>query len=99
MLSVELGVRGQRRSAASRRVRRPAVRPDLIAIAAVAVLVTVGLAHLRGLRANSLAAHQAAAVVVGVLLLLVLRRLRSGQLRRLAWASYGASNLLLAVVG
>jgi cell division protein FtsI/penicillin-binding protein 2/cell division protein FtsW (lipid II flippase) len=64
----------------------------------VATLVTVGLAHLRGLGAHSLAVHQAAAVAVGVLLLLVLRQLRADQLRRLAWACYGISNALLAFV-
>ena len=98
MLSVELGVPGRRNRAAARRVHRPRVRPDLLAIIAVAVLVAVGIAHLRTLGANSLAVHQAVAVVVGVLLLVVLRGLGAPHLRRLAWACYGLSNVLLAFV-
>ena len=98
MLSIELGVPGRRRGATARRVHRPRVRPDLLAVAAVAVLVAVGIAHLRGLGAHSLAVHQGAAVVLGVVLLLVLRQLGSRQLRRLAWACYGISVVLLAAV-
>jgi cell division protein FtsI/penicillin-binding protein 2/cell division protein FtsW (lipid II flippase) len=98
VLSVELGVPGRRRGSVGRRVQRSHARPDLLAVVAVATLVAVGLAHLQSLGAHSLAVHQAAAVVVGVVLLLVLRQSRSGQLRKLAWACYALSNLLLAVV-
>jgi cell division protein FtsI/penicillin-binding protein 2/cell division protein FtsW (lipid II flippase) len=98
VLSVELGIPGRRGGAAASRVHRPHARPDLLAVGAVAVLVAVGIAHLRGLGAHSLAVHQAAAVVTGVLLLVVLRQLRANQLRRLAWICYGISNALLAFV-
>jgi cell division protein FtsI/penicillin-binding protein 2/cell division protein FtsW (lipid II flippase) len=98
VLSVELGIPGRRRGAAVRRVYRPRVRPDLLAIAAVAVLVAVGIAHLHDLGAHSLVLHQATAVVAGVLLLLLLRGRRASQLRRMAWVCYGASNALLAFV-
>jgi cell division protein FtsW (lipid II flippase) len=95
MLTVELGVPGRRRSAAARRVQRSRVRPDLLAVTAVAVLVAVGVAHLQGLGAHSLAIHQLAAVLVGIVLLLVLRQVRARQLRGLAWACYGFSIMLL----
>lgn len=98
MLSVELGVPGRRRVAAARRVHRPRVRPDVLAIVAVAVLVAIGIAHLRTLGANSLAMHQAVAVVVGIVLLVVLRGLAAHQLRRLTWACYAVSIALLAFV-
>ena len=54
--------------------------------------------HLRALGATSLAVRQAAAVVVGLVLLGVLRQVHTAQLRRLAWTAYGVSVALLAVV-
>jgi cell division protein FtsI/penicillin-binding protein 2/cell division protein FtsW (lipid II flippase) len=97
MLSVERGV-PERRRGGTRRVQRAHARPDLIAIAAVAVLVGLGLTHLDTLGARSLALHQAAAIGAGLLLVLPLRRLRAGHLRRIAWASYAVSVLLLGAV-
>ncbi len=99
MLSVERGASGRRHGGTAQRVPRARVRPDLLAIAAVTVLVTAGLVHLNDLGARSLAEHQAVAIAAGVLLFLVLRQLRAAQLRRLALACYGLSVVLLAAVG
>src|SRR5690348_16140442 len=98
MLSVERG--GSSRGAwaaagpfAQRRLSLPYL--DVPALLAVAVLVLLGVANLDALGGRSLAEHQLLAVLAGLVMFVVLRRVRAEQLRRLSWWCYGLSLLLL----
>jgi cell division protein FtsI/penicillin-binding protein 2/cell division protein FtsW (lipid II flippase) len=72
---------------------------DPLALAAVAILVVCGLLNLWAIGQPDLLLHQSAALVAGVGLLLVLRRLRVTSLSLFAWISYGlAVAMLLAVL-
>jgi cell division protein FtsI/penicillin-binding protein 2/cell division protein FtsW (lipid II flippase) len=97
MLSVERGGPGRPRPP-TRQVdlRRPHV--DVVALAATAVLVLLGLLNLDALGEHARAQHQAFVVLVGVALFLVLSRFRSASLPWLGWACYVSSVVMLAVV-
>lgn len=98
MLSVERGVGGRlvRRTRRGRDVTGRLL--DLAALAAVAVLVTLGTVNLRAVRAPLLAEHQLQSVVVGTALMLVLWATPPRWLFRLGWVVYGLAIVLLVAV-
>src|SRR5689334_1236782 len=90
---------GRSRLSGTRPVERKRPRPDIIAVLALLVLVTLGLLNLQALGARALMEHQAATVLAGLVLFLVVRRFRALDLRWLGWLCYGLSILLLVAVG
>lgn len=79
----------------SGRVHLARPHPDLIAIAAIGALVTLGLLNLSALGAHSLQRHQLVTVIVGGLLLLLMRRLPAARLYWFGWLCYATGVLLL----
>ncbi|HEY2297438.1 MAG TPA: FtsW/RodA/SpoVE family cell cycle protein [Jatrophihabitans sp.] len=90
---------GRSRQSGTRPVERKRPRPDVIAVLALATLVTLGLLNLQALGARSLMEHQAATVFAGFVLFVIVRRFRAADLRWLGWLCYAVSVLLLVAVG
>jgi cell division protein FtsI/penicillin-binding protein 2/cell division protein FtsW (lipid II flippase) len=71
---------------------------DPLALLAVGVLVALGELNLVAIGDTSLAVHQLAAVVGGIVLLVLLLRVRAASLPLLGWVVYAAAVVLLLAV-
>src|SRR5262252_9414726 len=81
------------------RPHRPALSlPDPLALLATGVLVAAGILNLWTIDRRDLATHQAAAVLGGLLLLLILRRARTRSLPLLGRAAYVTALVMLAAL-
>lgn len=87
------------RAVVFRRPRRPWSLPwDALAVLAALLLAALGVANLVAVHSETLARHQAAAVAVGLVLLVVLYFAPTRWLPLLGWGSYAVAVALLALV-
>lgn len=101
MLSIERGLLGTRRSrrGPGRPVHRPAAPLlDPLAVCALLVVATLGMAHLAALGDTTVMRHQLVVDVAGVALFVILRQWHTDGLRVLGWGCYLVSVLLLLAV-
>jgi cell division protein FtsI/penicillin-binding protein 2/cell division protein FtsW (lipid II flippase) len=101
VLSVERGALRSvlSRTAFGRPVRLPSAAPrDPLAVAAVLVLVTLGLSNVAAVGGRTLFWHQLVVDGAGVVLFLVFRHSRTEGLRWLGWGCYVTSLVLLLAV-
>ncbi|HEV7864700.1 MAG TPA: FtsW/RodA/SpoVE family cell cycle protein, partial [Acidimicrobiia bacterium] len=98
MLGVEKG--GPQPGEAARRRGWDVVNTgfDVVALVAAVVLVALGALNLYAVSGWGSAAHQLAVVAPGLVLLVVLRRVRMDRLAGIGWGCYGLSVALLAAV-